>query len=498
MPNPILIVHGYSDGPESFQKLAKYLSNFGYQAEDVCYINYASLDDQANFEDFSDKLDEVIEKKYGSRPIDVICHSTGSLVVRAWLVLQRSRQLEKGITNPRSPIRRLICFAPANFGSDLAQMGQSFLQKFRATLFNHNVRPGESFQSGKLVLQALEPASPFQWALSSQDLFGNSYFAAEVNSFDKLCLPFIFAAGNYLTGIEADLVKNLCKAGTDSTVRICGTSLDVRKCSVNFFGKQTQPAWTPEVKFDRIPFCVFNGFSHCTIVDPTQKGFADADLGPAALLKLALGVDTEAAYAEAVSIFDKTSSANYATIPGDMKDPYQQFFFKVVDDTGLPIDDYYIDFHVLDAQGNANLDLTKAFDDFLNADFHTHSVDASCRVMMINCQKLNAYAKMLTDAKAKLVFTITARSPISDVSYEEGVCVVYDSQAAANPNDPSFLFPNTTTLVEITVVRRESDLLLNILDSNLEPVVLAAAPATPPAPTGRALLIQIASPDNKS
>ena len=494
MPNPLLIVHGYSDGPQSFQKLAAYLTNLGYNTDDICFISYASLDDQANFEDFSDKLDEVVERKYGSQQIDIVCHSTGSLVVRAWLVLQRSRQLQKQIPNPRSPIRRLICFAPANFGSDLAMLGQSFLQKFRATLYNSNVRPGQDFQSGKLVLEALEPASPFQWALSSQDLFANSYFAAKKNTFDDLCLPFVFAAGNFLTGIEADLVPNLCKPGTDSTVRICGTSLDARKCVVNFFGGGTAPVWSNEIKFDRIPFCVFNGFSHCTIIDPSQSQFSDAKLGPARLLKLALNVNTEADYAAAVAAFDETSSANYAAMATPIDIPYQQFFFKVIDDTGLPIDDYYLDFHVRNPDQSLNLDLTKAFDNFLKADFYTHSVDHSCRVMMINCERLDEYAKQLNAAKAQLVFSITALSPIPDVSYQEGWCVVFDSQAPPNADAPSFLFPNTTTLVEITVVRKESDNLLNILDYFLNPAAAMAAAtlvqttATPP-PTGRALLI---------
>ena len=373
-------------------------------------------------------------------------------------------------------------------------LGQSFLQKFRAVLFNNNVRPGQDFQSGKLVLQALEAASPFQWALSSQDLFSNSYFAARQNPFENLCLPFIFAAGNFVTGIEADLVPNLGKPGTDSTVRICGTSLDARKCVVNFLGGRTEPTWVQETKFERIPFCVFNGFTHCTIVDPTQSEFTNPTLGPARLLTLALGVDTQADYAEAVAVFDQTSSANYAAMPPPINVPYQQFFFKVIDDTGLPIDDYYLDFHVLNPNGSANLKLTQAFDNFLQADFYTHSVDHSCRVMMINCASLARYAKQIAEAKAQLAFSITALSPISEVSYEDGWCVVYDGQAPPNPDFPSFLFPNTTTLVEVIVVRKESNQLLTLLDYNLRPTgskMALLSPASPPM-TGRALLIQSA------
>jgi hypothetical protein len=64
------------------------------------------------------------------------------------------------------PVHRLLCFAPANFGSDLAALGQSFLAKFRTTFFNNHSHKEDFLESGKAVLQGLEPASPFQWELS--------------------------------------------------------------------------------------------------------------------------------------------------------------------------------------------------------------------------------------------------------------------------------------------------------------------------------------------
>lgn len=87
------------------------------------------MDDQASFRDFADKLDSEYEKIFdkGER-IDVSCHSTGALVVRIWLVLRRLRQRELK-EKIDCPVERILMFAPANFGSDLAKMGQSFLGK---------------------------------------------------------------------------------------------------------------------------------------------------------------------------------------------------------------------------------------------------------------------------------------------------------------------------------------------------------------------------------
>jgi hypothetical protein len=203
-----------------------------YKREAVAYVSYASLEDAACFKDFSDKLDEDYSRLYGQERIDVACHSTGSLVVRAWLQMRLKRQVEAGL-EPASPVEHLLCFAPANFGSDLTVLGQSFLQKFRMT-FSPNERPGDSFQSGKIVLEDLEPASPFQWDVSLDDLHGQTYFTEALPP-ERVCYPFVFAAGARPTGIVADLIPGQRKVGTDGTVRICGTSLNTPEVRCEFF-----------------------------------------------------------------------------------------------------------------------------------------------------------------------------------------------------------------------------------------------------------------------
>lgn len=140
MAKKLLIVHGYSDGSTSFKALGNYFVEQGvYDKSDVYYVDYASMDDQATFRDFADKLeseyrelekDGVIE--LGER-IDVACHSTGSLVTRAWLVLHRERARQLDGIDPPCPVDRLLMFAPANFGSDLAGLGQSVLGRIRSS-----------------------------------------------------------------------------------------------------------------------------------------------------------------------------------------------------------------------------------------------------------------------------------------------------------------------------------------------------------------------------
>jgi hypothetical protein len=235
MADKLLIVHGYSDGSTSFTALGDFLVQQGvYSHTDVFYLDYSSMDDQATFHDFADKLDTDHRARLNGQRVDVICHSTGSLVVRAWLALHAERNRRRRLDED-CPIDRLLCFAPANFGSDLAGLGQSFLGKFRTTFFNSHSHKEDFLESGKVVLRGLEPASPFQWDLSfNYDLHGDASYFSERRKESQRCYPFVLAAGEAYGGVEAKLVKQRGMLGTDGTVRIAGTSLNTRACSLDF------------------------------------------------------------------------------------------------------------------------------------------------------------------------------------------------------------------------------------------------------------------------
>jgi hypothetical protein len=487
MAKKMLIVHGYSDGSASFTGLRDFFVASGrYRPEDVYLVDYASMDDEATYEDFADKLDTDYERLFGAAPerIDVACHSTGALVVRAWLALRRGRDAGPG--RPKCPVERLLMFAPANFGSDLAGLGQSFLGKFRSTFFNSFSHKGDFMESGRVVLQGLEPASPFQWRLSHQDLHGDGFFSP-AGAEDERCYPFVLAAGNYYGGIEAELLKKRAKPGTDGTVRICGTALNTRKCVLSMAGETTRLSWSSETKFDHIPFAVFDGFNHGSIVERTTPGFAAAD-GPGALALDALGVTDLAGYKRAAARFAAVADANYKRIQGDNRSRWQQFFFRVRDDVGQSVPDYFLDFFVVNARGRPDRDLTQAFDETFEAQFYTHSADTSHRVMMVNCDELRDFGKRLAEKHARLVFDVTAASPLPDVSYRRGEFVAFDGAAPAQ-GPISFLFPNTTTLVEVVLDREQTSRILEVRGaSGAAPRRVRAAQKS--SATGRAALVR--------
>lgn len=475
MAKKLLILHGYSDGATSFTGLRDFFQSNGYAREDVFLLNYASMDDQSQFTDFADKLDEDFEKLFAGERIDVACHSTGALVVRLWLDLHHQRQRAAGKKTPRSPVEHLLMFAPANFGSDLAEMGQSFLGKFRSTFFNSNRNPGDFLESGKYVLQGLEPASPFQWSLSGRDLHGDSFFNPELGP-ANVCYPFVFAAGKGYGGLQARIIKDRKKPGTDGTVRICGTSLNTRKCVVDFCHREVNPIWVTERKFDNIAFAIFGDFNHGSLIDYNEM-FAR---GPGKFALKALQVSTLADYAALATECDAFTRRHYEG------DPYQQFFFNVHDDVGLPVPDFYIDFYAQRADGSVHSALTLEFDRSFKAEFYRHSADASCRVLLLNLAKLRDYCRRLKQAKARLVFDVHAISPVKEIRYLPAFAVVFDD--ATKNDEPDFLFENTTTLVEIVLNRVASDRVLHLVNFDLQRMELAPTVGST-STSGRARLI---------
>lgn len=493
MASKLLIVHGYSDGSTSFTGLGNFFIEQGlYRPEDVVYIDYSSMDDDATFHDFADKLDTDHRTRLKGERIDVACHSTGSLVVRAWLALHQRRAAGRGLDEP-CPVDRLLCFAPANFGSDLATLGQSFLGKFRTTFFNSHSHRADFMESGKVVLQGLEPASPFQWEVSADyDLHGNGTYFREKREGDqdgyRPCFPFVLAAGMCYDGVQAKLIPQRAMPGTDGTVRIPGTSLNTRACSLDFRENGPELIWWKESKFPRIPFVVCAGFNHGSIIDPQQPGFADPD-GPGALALEALRtVKDRAGYEQMVNRFDEATETNYARMPEERRDRYQQFFFRVRDDVDQLVDDFYVDFHVEGSDGQPHEELTLQFDRDFEAAVHRHSVKASHRVFLMNCSRLVEFDSKLTDARGKLVIEITGVSSNPDVSYEVSRFIAYDPQVPLRPGEPTLLYPNTTTLVDVILNRRQTDSLLIIRDGRLAEVPQVAPTAQPL--TGRATLIR--------
>jgi hypothetical protein len=157
------------------------------------------------------------------------------------------------------------------------------------------------------------------------------------------------------------------------------------------------------------------------------------------------------------------------------------------------VEDYYIDFYVATRDGHAHHDLTVFFDEHFEGRVTRHSAQPSHRVFMMNCGKLHEFWDRLIAEDAVLMLEITGSSPLPDVRYQRSQYVAFDPKADLAPGEPKLLQPNTTTLVDVILNRRQADRLLVIKDCTLTVVVEEATAAVTPL-TGRAELVV---PDRK-
>jgi hypothetical protein len=494
MAEHLFIIPGYSDEDLSFKPLRNLLAAQGlYEIDNILSIEYASLNDNADFRDFADRLDDIYNKllKDGeiNPRIDVLAHSTGSLVVRAWLYLRRMRQNVRGET-PDIPVEHLFLFAPANFGSDLAKLGQSPLNALKVTFTKLNKKATlignqSAFETGRKVLQGLEPASPVQWELSNADLHHKDYayfgpdpeYLKPDGTKGRLdpCFPFIFAAGGVQKSLASAIIQELQKDGTDSTVRIAGTSLNTRKCILR--ASTNRLDWQPERKFSNIAFAIFSKYDHTGIITENEKckkppesknknwnedkwniSLPDDDWEPLVLLQEAKRVSTADKYEILAKQFQAVTESYSASHTGGI---YQQFFFKVIDDTGLEVTDYFIRFLVHDLNtGQVDEKSTKALRESFGTgtEFYVHSVNPAYRVLMLNIKSTTDFIKnTLTNHQIKL--EVTAKSPYFGVALPSMEFTIYDSQQRDTAKT-NFFFAHTTTLVEIVLDREVDEIIM--------------------------------------
>jgi hypothetical protein len=392
MAEHLFIVPGYSDEDFSFLPLRNLLvKEHLYTEKNIQSIEYASLDDDVDYYDLGRKLDDVYNEFLRTHPdtrIDVLAHSTGSLVVRYWLHMRRRHQVRHSPTKLDTPVDHLYLFAPANFGSDLARIGRSalnavavtFLQKtFRTEVELEGNRDG--FETGKRILAGLEPGSPLQWELSINDLHSQTYFG-ENDPTELSTYPFVFAAGQAEKSLRSLILSELQKDGTDSTVRVAGTSLNTRLFTLTdkyiAYSRGLNPVQPDSEyvgdtsdrrrKFENIPFAVFAEYDHCGIINDNARqkkrdnqpipDTLPSTWKPLGLLKKAKAVTNAQQYAQLAREFETDLTYKYRE--DRVKDPslglFQQFFFKVTDDIDQPVKDFFIQFFVTNVSNNATVD----------------------------------------------------------------------------------------------------------------------------------------------
>ena len=462
MAQSTIILHGWSDCSESFVDMKKFLSKSGVTpVSEIYYADYESREDHVTFNDVIDGLNDEFHRRgfidragKKKQDLNVIVHSTGGLVIRHW-IHQHYRRYGNRVAD--CPVKRLVMLAPANFGSPLAHRGKSFL----GSLFKGRWKIGDLLEVGRHLLDGLELASPYQWELAHRDLLTDEPYFRD----DQIQLTILVGVQDY-TGLRGWVNK----PGTDGTVVIAGTSLDTVKVRLDFSkdkeaGAEYTPfEWQTTKTMADFGFGVLEGLDHGSIVSDVS-GKASSQVGE--LVVRALSTRRASDFASLRADLDAITERTYATTG---KDRFQQFILHAVDEYGMPVDDFTVEFFVVASDKQRDLTvprqptreestLSEQMNRILLSEIHPHSRDGSYRRLLVNLKEVK---DKLDEARRSLgkppVVTMRLYVPDRDRGIRYDVktlqnVVVYDPEASETSNAPVFFYENTTTLVEMCVNR---------------------------------------------
>jgi len=434
----IVLIHGWSDKWESMKKVGDELEkNPGWKAH---YINYNSLDDQACYEDFAEGLHERLAKRgllnLGDRELNFITHSTGALVLRQWLRQYAWAKVDQKVGN-------VIFLAPANFGSPLAHKGSTLLGKLaKARKWGE-----DAGEVGDEILRGLELASPFHWVLAEFDLFGKSgtlYGGDGVRaSVITGCKPY----GGFRKFVNED--------GTDGTIVVAGANLNSRTLVLDFAHRDAanSPEWFTSPALPNLPFAIHNQLDHSTILEVAN----DSELK--AHIEQCLKVTDAQGYEALRTRFRNFTDAQTANV-----DNYQQFVVRLLDDRGMAINDYHMEFNVWERtkmdltqrrpksgsrMGDREMEVSGELDEMLRGNVHIHSAAPHMRRFLVQPKQID---RLLGDDFV-VAMKIDADTNDDEIHYATDRFENFLAYDPKSQRRPKLFFENTTTLVDVRVDR---------------------------------------------
>lgn len=340
---PVVALHGYGAGPRGFDGWRARLTALG-RSEHYA-VHYRTQSDDVGMHDLAEGFDRALalHPDLGSeRPFDAIVHSTGMLVLRAWLAGRPSR---------RERLGAVVALAPAGFGSPLAHLGRGML----GAIFAGDRRLGPDFlEAGDRILAALELGSAEAWRLADVEL------PRTLVAYGTVGYPFPMSLAH--------------PSGSDGVVRFAGcaagaapTIVDLRRHVDE--APRLSAAPLPRDALAPVPVA---GRNHATILSAP----------PAWLVELA---------AEALAAHDRPRLARVrqriarrrtadhrGRHSAPAPDRWRQWIAVVEDERGDPVPDYFLDLLVRPPGAHRWRPLREAYPT-VHLDVHVHRDDRSRR-----------------------------------------------------------------------------------------------------------------------
>ncbi len=436
---PIVILHGWSDTSESFEPLARLLQE-KLQGQNVTIISladYISMEDEVRFDDVASAMETAwdihnMPKDKGS--VDAIVHSTGGLVIRDWL----QRYYEPG----NAPIKHLLMLAPANFGSPLAHKGRSFLGRVWKGFFTKQPE-GEAFETGTQILKGLELASPYTWRLAERDRFGEGGEMYQPGN--VLCTVLVGNTG--YRGISA--IAN--EDGSDGTVRISTANMECVRIHAEF------PANPDEVGHDvnyiidsssgKTAFGVMDGHDHSSIKlsHVPSESLTDHDGVMLSNILKALTIEDEQ-FEQWCDELEKRNNTD---------EGFQNTVVRVVDQYGVGVDDYLLEFYEKD--DDVEDTVAETFHTSAIRGVHKYSDDASYRSVYVDCTRLR---ETIDKVDEHLSVSVTAYPEMSERTPAGFKTLGSDGIGGIrikHDDIDKFFVPHRTALVTLQLTRQQLD-----------------------------------------
>jgi len=433
--NPVVLIHGYSDEGASFRVWESILEERGYDVAMIHACTYRSLTNEVSIKDIAEGFDRALRIRAGlsdDEPFDAIVHSTGMLVIRAWLTAYEGR---------RDRLKHLIGLAPATFGSPLAHKGRSWL----GALFKGNRHLGPDFmEAGDKILDGLELGSRFTWDLAHLDLLADETFYGPTRR-----TPYVFVfCGNQGYG---GLRQLLDEPGSDGTVRWSGCPLNTRKIILDLTRDPERDGSEDRIsvadwKNVDIPLISIDGKNHGTILTDPGDDLAE-------LVDDALQVSSEPTFKQWIVDASRRTQKARAKI-----DEWQQFVVRALDERGDPITDYNIQLfrRGTNAPGDTGI---HEFD----LDVHTYKGDSSLRCFHVKLSDLdykklpNLWVRVIASSGSQLVgyqgFGSEKLPDSPALNREAKWDATLDISSLPTDTGIKFFYPFTTTLIELRLNR---------------------------------------------
>jgi hypothetical protein len=440
MPNHIILIHGYSDTGKAMDSWKANLAK-AFPERSIHVVSYKTLTNDINIMDIAEAFERAFKNKLNipdGDAFDALVHSTGMLVMRAWLLMFPNRQRQ---------LKRLIGLAPATFGSPLAHEGRSLLGQ----VIKGNWTGPDFLEAGNQVLDDLELASSFTWDLAHKDLLGNqAIYGPGPDS------PYVFViCGTKQYGGIRKLVN---APGTDGTVRFAGCALNTRKINIDLSRRTDNGNGTPPLQAGRPPIEPWSNVSIPVHLVPDQNHATILEEPTDLVVRYvqsALNVASEGEYTTWNERFRAELDSHSKNLTR-----YQQFIVRSFDERGDTLASYAVNLIAEDANGKTIENLE--FDDAC----HVYEGDNSLRCFhvdvgpIIDAKPNKLFLELTTEVWSDLVGYFgyqnagAAVTPINVSSTRKKVRTVkIDISKYLNLNGFSIFYPFTTTLVELRLDR---------------------------------------------